>query len=324
MGLSKENILSRTTEAEIYRHFLGHEYNVGTLFSSPLPDREDPNPSFGIYLKNGELLWNDFGDVTKGGGGDVFKFVQRMENIDFLHALIMINDDMHLGVRHSFSNAIKSNQKKREYALYKHKQVKKNAHIQIIIQNYTNADLRYWLKGGVTKKTLEFFKIYSVEKLYYNFIKLWEYSTINPIYAWELTGQVKGYRPKEIQKNYKWINNCTGDQIQGYDQLPKTGNLLVITKSMKDIAVLYEIGLPACAPQAEGIMLSEEKINELQDRFDNVIVLFDNDEAGLNAARKYEYMHGLPYVYLPLEKKAKDCYEFVEKYSLTQLKEFLL
>lgn len=324
VGLSPENILKLTTEAEIYRHYLGYDYVVGTLFNSPLPGRKDRTPSFGIYAKDGKLLWNDFGDITKEGAGDVFKFVRRMLNCGFLEALQDINNSMRLGIIHSLSNSLKSKLPTIVYKNYQQEYTKKNAFIQIVIQNYTKADLDYWKSGGVSRKTLQFFKIHSTKVLYYNCTRLWTYSEQNPIYSWVINNKIKSYRPYEKEKAFKWLNNCTGDIIQGWDQLPLEGDLVVITKSYKDVAVFKEIGIPAIAPQSENVILTEDIIENLYKRFPNIIVMFDNDKPGLEAMSNYEYIYGLPYTYIPQEKEVKDPFEYVQKYGIDEFKKFML
>jgi len=44
----------------------------------------------------------------------------------------------------------------------------------------------------------------------------------------------------------------------------------------------------------------------MKEKFDKVVVLFDYDEAGIKAAKKYEEVFGLPYVVLPMEKDLSD------------------
>ena len=324
ISLTTSNILKKTSEAEIYRHYLGFEYSVGTLFCSPLPHRagKDSTPSFGIYARNNKLLWNDFGDPTSSGAGDVFKFVQIMHNMTFLEALADINNSMNLGIKHNAS--VKPSANRIIYPKYQQKILKKGAYIQRIVQRFNEADKKYWQQGSVKKTTLQHFNIFSTKKIYFNFVKIWEYTDNNPIYSWEIDGKIKGYRPLEKNKRKKWINNCSGNSIQGWEQLPEKGDILFITKSLKDVVVFYEMGIPAIAPQSENIVLKEEVIDGLYERFNNIIVMFDNDEAGIKAMIEYEFMHGIPYIYIPTERGAKDAFEFVSKYSLAELKRFIL
>lgn len=65
--------------------------------------------------------------------------------------------------------------------------------------------------------------------------------------------------------------------------LPKNGDYLVITKSMKDVMTLYNLGIPAIAPISENCFLSESQYNKLKNKYKNLILLYDNDRPGLRA-----------------------------------------
>lgn len=74
--------------------------------------------------------------------------------------------------------------------------------------------------------------------------------------------------------------------IQGIHMLPKTGEYLVLTKSMKDVMVLYELGIPAIAPCSETTFISDSQYRKLKDRFDNLILFYDNDQTGISYMQK--------------------------------------
>lgn len=69
--------------------------------------------------------------------------------------------------------------------------------------------------------------------------------------------------------------------------LPKSGDAIVITKSLKDIMVLYELGIPAIAPISENCYLTEAQHNKLVKRFDKVVLFYDNDRAGITNLNKF-------------------------------------
>ena len=50
---------------------------------------------------------------------------------------------------------------------------------------------------------------------------------------------------------------------------------MVITKSMKDVMFLYEHGIPAIAPNSEGIIISDKQMQKLSKRFTKIIVFYD-------------------------------------------------
>ena len=68
--------------------------------------------------------------------------------------------------------------------------------------------------------------------------------------------------------------------------LPKTGDYLVITKSLKDCAALYEFGIPAIAPCSENLFITDSQYARLKDRFKHIYVLYDNDLPGVSAMHK--------------------------------------
>ena len=78
--LTSEAILAKTSEAEIYRHYIGDFY-VGSVMNAPY--RKDSNPSFSIYYnKAGQLKWKDFG---KNKSGDVFNLLELILNLSLIH-----------------------------------------------------------------------------------------------------------------------------------------------------------------------------------------------------------------------------------------------
>lgn len=64
----------------------------------------------------------------------------------------------------------------------------------------------------------------------------------------------------------------------------KGGNYVVVTKSMKDVMVLYEYGIPAIAPCSENLFITDSQYERLKKKYKRVILLYDNDEPGLHAA----------------------------------------
>lgn len=54
-------------------------------------------------------------------------------------------------------------------------------------------------------------------------------------------------------------------------QLPKTGDVLIVQKAMKDIMCLYEFGIPSIAPNSENTSISDEEIAKLKERFKRII-----------------------------------------------------
>ena len=304
-NLTVEAILDRTTEAEIYRHYIG-EFYLGSVMNAPY--RKDTNPSFSIYQnKSGQLKWKDFG---KNRSGDVFNLLELILNIDFYSVLKDIDISMNLGL------SINPKGSKIEYESYKNieKSYSEGCYLQRIVQSFTSSDKLFWQSGNISKKTLDYLEIMSTKKLFINGSLIWQYRHDNPIYSWEYNDLIKAYRPLEGNPKGKWITNFKAE-IQGYNKLPKTGELLCITKSMKDIAVYYEIGISAIAPQSEHIVITEDVISELKGRFKYIFTNFDNDETGLALSDRYTDLYQLPSLILP---EYKDPFEYSQNKGLVE------
>ena len=74
--------------------------------------------------------------------------------------------------------------------------------------------------------------------------------------------------------------------IQGSKQLPKSGNFIIITKSLKDVMALWQFGIPAIAPNSENSFLSDIQYNKLKLKFKDIYLFYDNDLPGIKSANK--------------------------------------
>lgn len=62
------------------------------------------------------------------------------------------------------------------------------------------------------------------------------------------------------------------------------GEDLVITKSLKDVMVLYEYGISAIAPCSENEFVTESQYERIKNKYKRVWLLYDNDRPGLHAS----------------------------------------
>lgn len=95
--------------------------------------------------------------------------------------------------------------------------------------------------------------------------------------------KIKSLTITKLNRKYRFISNWKSFRLQGDHTLPKTGDYLVITKSLKDVMTLYNLGIPAIAPISENCFLSEAQYHRLKERFKHIILLYDNDRPGLRA-----------------------------------------
>jgi len=328
--LTVENVFSLVTELEIFRHFIGHEFIVGKVFISPL--RQEKRASFGIYPTQDAKYKYHCKDF-KGFNGNVMSFVCEMYKrpFDLLFALYTINKEMNLGLDDiTVSKSLKMKGVSKsgtivKYENYQKEITKSEVEFRIVKRDFQKYDKDFWSKGCIQKSTLDLFHVYATEEVWMNkglgWVKIWINSKSNPIYSYYFkhTNHFKHYRPYEVANSkgdiWKWLSNCNIDDIQGYHQLPLKGNTLILTKSLKDVMTLYELGFNAISFHAEGVTVPKERMEELLSRFTNVICYYDNDEAGKLNSHKITKGYNIRHFNNPDGLKEKDAFDYVSSFG---------
>lgn len=183
----------------------------------------------------------------------------------------------------------------------------------------------YWKKLGVSKELLHEYSVFNVKYVYCDGEIMWKGSKYNPIFGYDFpTGRTKFYRPLTIDRDRKWSGNATDKDINGLHQLPWYSNLLIVTKSMKDVLVLRSFGFSAIAPQGESNAWEGPIVSTLKKRFEHIVVLYDNDAAGIKFGSKTAEKFGGKVILL---KKSKDISDHVlkhgRKYTYKCLKKYI-
>ena len=320
--ITKELILSRFSEEQLMEYYLHLPVKKG-LFRSPL--RRDKQPTCSFYRnKSGTLIFKDF---ATGQHLNVFDVVQSIFKCDYFESLRIIANDFGI-VRDS---ALRKNPGKINLNPIKIKD-KEISKIQIEVQEFTDSELKWWGKYGISKDILRRFDVYSCKHVFLNdqlFAKSQQHCPIFGYYVKKYQGLElwRCYFPKRT--SFRFITNWPSKKIQGYDQLPKKGKLLVITKSMKDSMCLYSCGITACAPNSENLFIPDKVLEDLKNRFKNIVVLYDNDRPGLYNMAKIRKEHPeLTYVFIPKKYGSKDISDFYRdhgrKETLNLIKTFIL
>lgn len=304
--ITLDYILSKVTEYDIYARYLG-QFKVGFIYNSPF--RKDKNPSFGIFRskKTGKLLFKDHGN---GECGDVIKFVELYTGITNYNDLL--------------NQIVKDMQITNNTVLHSNKEVEKSTEtvIGVVRQDWTDIDKQYWSQFGISLKTLKKFGVSSIKYYLCDGVVKGVYKENNPMYAYKVYDRFKIYRPL-ADKYTKWRNNLTENDIQGFKQLPKTGDILIITKSMKDVMCLYEMGIPAISPSSESTFIPDKVLEQLKKRFKRIIILFDRDEAGVKYLRKMSLKTGLEGLLIHKKFKAKDVSDAIKANDFETIKKWL-
>lgn len=320
--ITKELILSRFSEEQLMEYYLHVPVKKG-LFRSPL--RKDRRPTCSFYRNGSNTLI--FKDFATGQHLNIFGVVQEMFHCDYFEALRIIANDMGIVRDKSLQ---KNSGKINEHPV--RMQDKEMSKIQVEVQDFTDLELKWWGKYGITLETLKRFNVYSCKHVFLNgqlVAKSQQHCPIFGYYGKKYQGIElwRCYFPKRT--SFRFITNWPSKKIQGYDQLPKSGKLLVITKSLKDVMCLYSCGITACAPNSENLFISDAVLEELKSRFENIVVFYDNDRPGLYNMAKIRREHPeLVYVCIPKERGSKDISDFYKdhgrKETLNLIKKFVL
>lgn len=300
--LTKEKVLQRFTQEEIFKKYLGIDIELGKLLRSPLRNDKNPTCSF-YYNKNGVLYMRDFAGYF---WGDCFSLVMKIENVGFYKALEKIYYNM--------------SPSKTKPKITVHKD--KSHTILVKKREWKELDLRYWEQYNIRQSLLDFYDVYPCQevwiskngrtKLYYS------YSKNNPAYAYMFEpGDYKIYKPF-VKEFY-----MKKGHLEGYNQLPQTGKTLLITKSYKDVMCLRSFGILSVAKSGESAILTKEIYKELSERFSNIYSFFDYDYAGIKAANQIKREFGVKPLFLPYKRLlfnkpdfgAKDISDFMKKYG---------
>lgn len=299
-------ILSKVTEYDIYSAYIGN-FKVGMIYNSPF--RQDKNPSFGCYYSRTtkQLMFKDHGT---GDCGNVIKFVSLLTGLtnysDILNNIVnklkITNNTQLVSSKQYISS--------------------KETVIGVVRQDFTLTDTNYWSQFNISLNTLKKFGVSSIKYYLCDGIVKGIYKDTNPMYAYKVYNHFKIYRPL-ADKYTKWRNNLTENDIQGFKQLPKTGDILIITKSMKDVMCLYEMGIPAISPSSESTFIPDKALEQLKKRFKRIIILFDRDKAGVKYLRKMSVKTGLEGFLLNKKLKSKDVSDSIKLNGFEETKKFI-
>lgn len=312
--MSISDIMSKLDDYAIYEYYLGN-IQVGKLIHSPLRT-DDKIPSFGIFKgRAGNLLFKDHGS---GESGNALKFVQ-------LYKRINTKDELERELLRILKNKNITCGKILHKQIYE-SEYKSNAtsDIGIVRQPFTKVDKEFWSQFGIKLTTLKAYNVFSIKYFLCNNKVYGIYSNINPMYAYKVFDKFKIYRPL-ASKYTKWRSNLTNYHIQGLVQIPNDGgNLLIITKSLKDVMVLREMGYDAIAASSETTFIPKDILESLKLKWKHILILYDRDKTGMKKARDYSRKYKLDAFFINKRFKAKDISDAVKLNGFDTIKDWLI
>ncbi len=312
LELTKENVLDQVSELTLWEYYTKTEVVHGRAI------KNDRSAVFYVR-KDGTILLKDFAKKTY----NIWSYLMYKSSKSFYQVLRQVATDFKL----DFVNK-KGRPSMDIYSTKNDQKVKipttTSTAIRICKKPYSDIAKEYWLRYGITIDQLIEDSVYELD--HYWIIKednayKFNWLPTNPIYCIDFSKQIstpnkfKLYMPL-ASKKYRFIQNVDANTIIGEDDLPIGGDYLIITKSYKDRRVLKNLGYSAIAFQGEDSFPEDRKIVQYKRRFDNIIIFFDNDPAGINGANKLHHYYGFRSVKVPDNNlAAKDPSDFYDKYG---------
>lgn len=319
--ISTKNIISDLKEVPrewVFEYYLNlKEKLVGQdikMLSAFNP--KDKVPSMFIYFDVASNSYK-FKDFSSGNQGDTIALVKLLFNLPSREqAAAKIMNDYHHYLKNN--NIVIT---KTEFKIHDKFKV-----VDYEMRHWNTLDKDYWIKFKIGSGLLERYNVmplefFTMEKeeidgtmTSFTFKRPYMYG-----YFREDGSLYKIYMPKNTDKKFIKVENY----IQGVDQLKHDCKYLLITSSLKDLMCFHKLGISnieVIAPDSENTMIGEKAMGELQQHYQKIIVLFDNDEPGIKAAERYKIKYGFNYIVLPMEKDLSDS---VKMYGIEKVREIL-
>lgn len=278
--LTLETILQRTTEYEIFRHYLRHDFKLGRPFKSPFFTDNNPSASI-IRTSTGRLHFTVFGKSEYNG--KCIDFVRHFyPGCDYNQILINIDRDLNLGiangrgtssiVRPLFDNAL---EEKKAPCL-----------IQPITRAFDTRDFEFWNLFHLDEDDLKTPPVvYALHSVLIDKI-LWPLAPDELAYGFYFgNGLWKIYRPFAPKRN-KWRCNVPKDFLFGINEIdPDMGAIQI--KAVKDYKVARKHYPNLYIIQYEGATVINEVNLAFLKTLPWVLICNDPDDAGIASTDKY-------------------------------------
>ena len=296
----KDEILDCTNRGlEVFCFYMPIDFVLKRNFRNPLYD--DHKASCNIYFDAKQQCYRmkDFGNDFYSG--DCFWFAAMMLGLDvrteFPKVLASIIRDLQLNLRiddkqtpaphpiRKYKNL--HNEKKENKGMTETDNDKK--WYKCYEQVFQTSELSYWLKYGITTKTLQRYNIKSLVRYEALSNQGKTYTLLSsqdePMFCYMMGDFVKVYRPFS-KLRFVYGGEKREDYIFGFEQLPNKGDMLFITGGEKDVLSLSAHHFHAICFNSETATIPENVIESLQLRFRHIIILYDTDETGVREAQR--------------------------------------
>ena len=277
---SIQSILQLVDEYTLYCYYTKlDDLQLNRAYNSPF--RVDNFPSFSVfktkYNIGVEYYWKD---SATGDSGNIFRLIQKIEQLHSIQEVFQkINDDFGLDFN---LPTLENKEKIKLFNPPKESLIK----IRVTEIPFTEKGLQFWNQFKITENLLSLYNVAQIQ--YYWSYKEQEFPTtvLDPTFVYRIGNHYQVYSPY-ADRAYKWRNDLPDSYFFGYQQLPQTGDILIIDKSPKDMIFCKRLGYNAIAPKSESTMIPHKKMLELKDRFEKLYLCLDPDNCGQTMTKKY-------------------------------------
>ena len=305
--LSKENILSKVSELDIFKKYVRGFTDLGRKFTSELIPDEDPSCS--IYQYRQTVRYRDF---RESKSIDCFSYVMRKYSCNFREALSIISNDFKL-------NLITV-----PYTKFEERsapEVRGHTSIKVTSRPWTKEDILYWTKYHLPIEFLEAEFVRSISHYWITKDGKEYYFEVGKKLAYSYQEWGKGKRKLYFPlSDNRFYGNVEESDWYNIDRLPWLGEHLIITSSNKDRLVWSFLGYNAVAPQSESARIRSEFIKGLQERFTRIYINYDNDSVGKTWAEFWREEYGLIPVYI---SETKDISDYIELHGIEKTRQLM-
>lgn len=312
--VTPEQLLQKVSQEDIFKMvFKGDILLNSKIYINPLR-KDDDLPGCWFEYYGEALLFMDFADKCCRHRS-CFRMIMDKYNVDLGEALKIICN--HFNLSHSYKDYQQTSLDK-EQTYFGFSTKKSPTIITFTEKPIEKKNILYWSRFTILPEHLIEDDVHIVSR--FNITNRGKTKVLTPYkdcYAFKFGDRVKLYQPFN-PPDYKWVTNCIPNDIGNLNNISKKGKILVISKSYKDHRLLRNLfpGLDVIWFQNEGQVPSVEILLDLIDRFEDIVIFFDNDEPGIEAAHKIVNIfnnlkqNSARMVHLPIECKYKDPSDF--------------
>jgi hypothetical protein len=295
----------------IFEHFcklkeklIGQDVKIKSLFNP-----KERTPSMCIYVdKHNTYKYKDF---STGKGGSAIDLIKDLTQLPFHKTCQVVIEKYNDFVLHNNGG----------YDIGEFKQASRYKVTSHIVRKWSTQDQYFWTQFNIGSKLLEEFHVKPLES--YCMTKDDNELCIKGLYLYGYFKDdgtlYKIYQPKTLDKKFIKVSNY----IQGMHQC--TGEKhLIITSSLKDIMSIksLKLSIDVIAPDSENTMIKQDMMEELRDKYSKIIVLFDNDEAGIKAMQTYKEKY--PFIEITVLPMSKDVSDSIKDFGAKEVRDRLV